>query len=675
MVALEAERKRKMKRQKRRAYYFLFPVVFFYYELLFKIFAVGKVFASGTFFAFLFCICYGAIAYVLATLFKDKKINRIITLVFLILTAVIFLIELFVFQQFKIFYDVNTVVGGAGGAMTGFLGDIFKMIFSFGGFLKIILYAVPSVAYGLCGKKFMTAKQGNIVTRGFALILAIVIFLFDILFISVSDISAKYKEEYSFQDAVSNFGLMTGLRLDVKKAITGDDGGSFINVESDPGSTEPDDPSADPEPEIVYGDNVMNIDFAALASSTSNKKLKELDNYVNSLTPSKKNKYTGLFEGKNLIFITAEAFSAEVIDPELTPTLYRMATKGINFTDYYQPASAGTTGGEYQNIFGLLPSEGGKSFKNTASHNNYFTLGNQFNRLGYYGKAFHNNTYTFYDRHKTHINLGYSDGYMGYGNGMEEYVKKQWPQSDLEMLEGTLPTYIEKEHFNVYYMSVSGHSGYSRSGNSMTKKNWQYVENLPYSDDVKGYLAANIELDRAMEATIRILEAYGKANDTVICISADHFPYGLDNDAKLSDLKNLNELYGYTVKNNIQRDHNRLILWCGSLEEEEPIIVSEPTSSLDVLPTLSNLFALEYDSRLLPGRDVFSDAEAIVFNTGYDWKTTLGTYISSSGKFTPADDSVVIPDGYVDRIKAIVKNKIKYCASVLSTDYYDHVMG
>lgn len=55
---------------------------------------------------------------------------------------------------------------------------------------------------------------------------------------------------------------------------------------------------------------------------------------------------TGIFAGKNLIFITAEAFTAEVIDEDLTPTLYRLATKGIQFTDYYQPAGAGTTGGE-----------------------------------------------------------------------------------------------------------------------------------------------------------------------------------------------------------------------------------------------------------------------------------------------------------------------------------------
>ena len=364
-----------------------------------------------------------------------------------------------------------------------------------------------------------------------------------------------------------------------------------------------------------------------------------------------------------------------MIDPQLTPTLYRLANKGIQFTDYYQPASAGTTGGEYQNIFGMLPTAGGKSFKNTADNLNYFTMGSQLNRLGYYGKAFHNNSYTYYSRDKTHINLGYSDGYMGRGNGMEEYVKKAWPQSDYEMFSGTLPTYIDKEHFNVYYMTVSGHSNYTKSGNSMTKKHWDRVAHLPYSDTVKGYLAANLDFEDAMAYVVAELEAKGIADDTVICISTDHFPYGLDNDAKLGDMPYLSELYGYEVTDYFQRDHSRLIIWSGCLEEMEPIVVDTPTFGCDILPTLSNLFGLEYDSRLMVGRDVFSDAMPLVWNANYEWKTELGTYYATKGKFVPANEDLVIPEDYVKSIKAIVKNKMTYSSGVLKTDYFRLLFG
>lgn len=104
-----------------------------------------------------------------------------------------------------------------------------------------------------------------------------------------------------------------------------------------------------------------------------------------------------------------------------------------------------------------------------------------------------------------------------------------------------------------------------------------------------------------------------------------------------------------------------------------PVKISAPTFSLDLLPTLSNLFGVEFDSRLYPGRDVFSDAEAIVFDGGYDWKTELGTYIASKNQFTPVNDKVEIPDDYINRIRTIVKNKYSFCKGVLADNYYGHV--
>ena len=492
-----------------------------------------------------------------------------------------------------------------------------------------------------------------------------------------------YRTQYNFQSAVSNFGLITGMRLDLQNNLFGgdlsfeeEDTTAFYTSGTDEAEEHPEKPPAE-EPTaspIVYGYNTIDIDFDQLNENASDQ-IKALNEYVQSLAPSRQNEYTGLFKGKNLILITAEAFSAEVIDPELTPTLYRLATKGINFTDYYQPSSAGTTGGEYQIIFGMMPTDGGMSFKNTSDHLNYYTMGSQLNRLGYYGKAFHNNSYTYYDRDVTHNNLGYSDGFMGYGNGMEQYVKNTWPQSDYEMISGTLPTYIDKQPFNIYYMTVSGHSNYTRSGNTMTSRHWDRVKDLPFSDTVKGYLAANLDFEDALAYLVGELEARGIADDTVICISSDHFPYGLDSAGTLGNMPYLSELYGYDVNNYFERDHSCLIIWSGCLENEEPIVVDSPTYSLDILPTLSNLFGTEFDSRFMVGRDVLSDAPALVFNTNYDWKTDLGTYYAASNTFVPKDESTVVPEGYVEAAKTIVRNKMRYCEGVLDTDYFRYVFG
>lgn len=648
----------------------LFPLVIFYYELILSLSTASSFFSLGTLYTLLFSVVYGGIGYLLCTISHNRKLNRILASSLLVLSAIPFLIEYFVYRQFKVFYDLETTTGGAADAVGGFLYDIAVMIFSWDGFLKITLYFLPFILYLVFGKQFLPPVQIKARRRIIVAVGMLAVYLLNWGFVCLSPVYRPiYTTEYNFQSAVSSFGLLSGFRLDLKNILLPSNDSFEANTPVTPPTISTTTPPKDETP-VVYTPNEMDLKLSGGSGTIA-----DLNKYVSSLTPSMKNKYTGLFKGKNLVMITAEAFTAEVIDPTLTPTLYRLATKGINFTDYYQPASAGTTGGEYQNIFGMVPTSGGKSLKNTATHLNYFTIGSQLDRLGYYGKAFHNNTHTYYDRHKTHINLGYSDGYMAWGNGMEKLIKKQWPQSDYEMISATLPSYIDKKPFNVYYMSVSGHSGYTRTGNSMTKKNWDRVAHLSYSDPVKGYLAANLELEDAVAHLVSELEAKGIADDTVICISTDHFPYGLDSDAKLGNMPYLSELYGFSVDNYMQRDHSRLILWCGSLEDEEPIVVDSPTFGLDILPTLSNLFGTEFDSRLMPGRDVFSDAPALVFNMGYDWKTDYGTYISATGKFTPVNDSIEIPDNYVASIKAIVRNKIRYCSNALNSDYFRYLFG
>ena len=656
---------RKVKKFGHLYFMLLFPIVMTYYELFFRIGTVGELFKWSTLYMFLFSFAYAIIGYLVSSLFKSRKVNKIISASIIGITGVIYLVEFLVYKFFKVFYDINTVTGAAGDAATTYTTEIFQLILK--NLWAVLLFLAPTVLYIVFADRFVPAYKSKGSVRIVSLSLSLISFVLASLLVTTSSIYGPiYKTQYNFQSAVGDFGLATGLRLDVKYLLFGRESG-FENT----------DPNSDTPPEDVpidYGKNELDLDFNALNEGASTK-IKNLNEYVSTLKASSKNEYTGLFKGKNLVLISAEAFTAEVIDPNLTPTLYRLANKGIQFTDYYQPSSAGTTGGEYQNVFGMLPMAGGRSFKNMAKTLNYYTMGSQLDRLGYYGKAFHNNSYTYYDRHKTHTKLGYSDGFMGQGNGMEQYVKNAWPQSDLEMFQGTLPTYIDKQPFNVYYMSVSGHSGYTRSGNSMTNKNWDKVKDLNYSNAVKGYLAANLELENALAYMVGELEAKGIADNTVIVISTDHFPYGLDEAGTLGNMPYLSELYGYNVKDYFQRDHNRLIIWSGCLEKMEPIVVDTPTFSLDILPTLSNLFGTEFDSRLMPGRDVFSDATPLVYNTNYDWKTDLGTYYSSKGKFVPVNDTVEIPEDYVDNMKKIVRNKINFSTNAPAVDYYRHIFG
>ena len=658
----------------------IYSAAVLFLEIVFQAATTETVF-TGFVYKLLFCFAYGTVGYLICSLFKNRKINNILTHVWLGATTVIYIVQYLIYKQFKQFYDINTMTGGAGDALTSYFGELMHLIFIQGGLFIMALMAVPFVINLLWGKKVFAFNGISWRNRLMSVATGALVHILVIMLVLLHPVNGPvYNSEYNFQSAVSTFGLTTAMRLDVQHGLAPADP-EFVDTDipvipvvtqpDSTGSVDSTDPTGETTPvQKEYGYNVINLE--ALTQKSASSKIKKLNEYVLNQTASKQNKYTGLFKGKNLIFISAEAFSAELIDPQLTPTLYRLANKGIQFTDYYQPASAGTTGGEYQNVFGMLPTSGGKSFKNTADNYNYYTVGRSVGE-GYYGKAFHNNSYTYYDRNKTHVNIGYSDGFMGYGNGMEKYVQKKWPQSDFEMISGTLETYIDRQPFSIYYMSVSGHSNYGKSGNAMTKRHWDRVQHLPYSDQIKGYYACNLDLEDALAHLVKRLEEKGIADDTVIVLSTDHFPYGLDSDAALGNMPYLSELYGYNVTDYFQRDHNRLIMWSGCLESMAPIVVDTPTYSPDILPTLYNLFGTEFDSRLMIGRDVFSDAPALVFNANYDWKTEYGTYYAKNGKFVPKDPNLELPEDYVKTMKTVVKNKRSYCAGVLDNDYYRYL--
>ncbi|MBD5548003.1 MAG: LTA synthase family protein [Lachnospiraceae bacterium] len=703
----------------------------FYTEIVFKLSVETSHTGSSFVFLALFSLCVGLVVSGIISLLPKKAVQILIPF-FLGFIFLIFVVEFLVYRQFKVAYDVNTILNAATDALGGFGADIRRLIFCFDGISHIALFLLPLILWFVLREKItgqlsekgirrrrtgqavyslLAHLAGGAACYGAALFLILCCGLHKEI----------YTNQYNFESAVMQFGLGEGLCLDIRnlassktsapafesaeaefvqgtvdntlvssKEESASGGKTVVQAKEAAGTqevvmlqegtssqstkTEQENESVTP---VVYGQSVACVDFAALAAAGGN--CADIDAYVSTLTPSSQNAYTGSFEGKNLILICAEAFSGFLIDPELTPTLYRLSTNGINFNDYYQQSIAGTTGGEYQLLFGLIPTSGGSSIKEITQNGTHTNMGAFLNDKGYFGMAFHNSTYTYYDRHETHTKLGYSGGYMGVGNGLEELISPKWPASDLELIQETLPMYIDKQPFNVYYMTVSGHSLYTFDRNAMSRENkdavdaWCAKNNLSYSEPVRAYIAANLELEKALDYLVKTLEEKGIADDTVICIAPDHFPYGIDSDAALGDMPYLSEFYGYPVNTYEERDRSRAIIWCGELENNEPIIVDTPTSSVDILPTLCNLFGVEWDSRLYVGRDVLSDALPLVFFGNYDWKTDLGHYNSSKGIFTPTDENAVIPEDYVKQISSIVRNRMTFSKSVLSHDYYTHV--
>jgi len=417
------------------------------------------------------------------------------------------------------------------------------------------------------------------------------------------------------------------------------------------------------KPQTLYVD----VDYLKEIGSDS---VDKITDYVFSIEPTYTNEYTGMFEGYNLIYLTAEGFSTAAIDEVLTPTLYKLTNSGVVVPEYYVPLwQTSTSDGEYVNLTGLIPDQQ-FSMKRSAENEQPFSLANYFKSEGAAAYAYHNNTLDYYSRHLSHPNLGYEFKASKLGDLDEaEWGQflfpmehpKYWPSSDLEMIQSTLPEYINEDRFHVYYMTVSGHMNYNFLGNKMSSLHKEEVSALPYSEEGKAYIACNIELDRALHYLIEQLEAAGKLANTVICLSSDHYPYGMVQ-------ANYDELMGQSLEGTLDLYRNSLILWNS---EMETVVIEEPCGAMDLMPTLLNLFGFEYDSRLFSGRDIFSDRAPLVVFANRSFITDVASYNKKTGEVLSRNGEA-ISEEYISRMKDYVKLLHRHSSGIINNDYYHY---
>lgn len=659
----------------------LFPVGIFWMELVFKWWTLGEPFGTGVLYTALFSGAIGLLFAFLAGLGRERT-HKAVVLGLMGITTLWFWGNAVYYTIFKTFPALDSLTM-AGEAVGSYWRETFTGIVNT--WPALFLLAVPFAASLLAemATKGRRSAETAMTARGKILLLCAAIVVQGLAVAAVNSAkggvaapNALYRGEVIPELSVSNFGLLTTLRLDIRNRLFGllEEGVEQSEIsklpETSESSGEPeqsgvevpaeDETAPDPQP-VIYQDNVLNIDFAALAESAPNSAIKAIDQWVASRTPTKQNEYTGMFAGKNLIFITAEAFWKYAVDEELTPTLYKLANEGFVFENFYNPLWwRSTIDGEYVACTGLIPSNQVFSFRTSGSNSMPFCMGNMLRAEGYATTAYHNNTYTYYDRDISHPNMGYD--YYGVGNGLE--VANTWPQSDLEMMEQTIPQALASgQPFHNYYMTVSGHMNYSFVGNMMSYRHRDEVAHLEMGEEARAYLACNIEFDRAMEYVLRQLEQAEQLENTVICISGDHYPYGMDP-------ATWDELSGMEMDTDFEIFRSTLILWSGDMKE--PIHIEKPACSMDVLPTLLNLFGLEYDSRLLAGQDILSDAPGLVVLSNRSFITELGTYKSSGDKWTP-NEGVTVPEGYVSDTYKQVSALFKHCGNIVSNDYYGSV--
>ena len=647
---------------------FFFPMALLYHELLLHAFDRTILFwDTPLVYILLFSDAGGFLLSALVDILP-RRAAHIVTYALCVFWTVLTCIEYCCKSYFKSYWGLSFITQMTGNVVGNFFSTMLEIIF--GRIVFILLSFLPLVLLIILRRRLLPGKTLSVRCRVMALAVFAVCQAVGSALCYTGEDRADYTYNYVTDYAVPRFGLAATIRLEAQYAIFGLPDAPVIQV---------DEPVLD-EP-VVYDYNKMELDFTATSDLVGGSTLENMHNYFSSKTASQQNEYTGMFKGKNLIQITAEAFSPYVISKELTPTLHKLTHEGFVFTNYYQPGwGQSTTGGEFAHMTGIIPTWVNGNLSFYASHQDYmpFALGNQFRALGYTTVAYHNNSYTYYNRHLTHPNLGYD--YYGQGNGLTLTVPG-WPYSDLEMMELTAPAYIEDyvntgKPFHAYYMSVSGHANWGW-GNAMSAKNREAaMAAYPNaSQPVQGYIAANLELEYALTYLLEQLEAAGIADDTVICMTADHYPYALVTD----EVDYYQELSGKQDSElDISRYKNTWLLWSGSMESS--VTVNTPCSAIDILPTVSNLFGLEFDSRLMSGHDVFaqnynasqaSTCMPLVIlptNRGYSWITAAGTYDAKTRTFTP-NPGITVADDYVKTVSSLIDAKYSYARQLIQYDY------
>ena len=535
--------------------------------------------------------------------------------------------------------------------------------------LKILLLLLPLIAVILCLilrraqvlKLRLRRKQA---LASFAVLLALLLTVTGLMYVGRDNAFSAYHTftnvNTSTDSSYKKIGMLATTAQELRYMLFGGSGSITITPSSLNISDVP----------RTYSSNSYNviesIDFTALAGSTDSDILKATDEYLSNATPTRKNNYTGLLKDYNLITICAESFCPWFISEELTPTLYKLSHTGILFENYYGTFQSVTTNGEYTMCMGLYPdmsrTKTDSSFNVAGTNYLPFCLGNALKDMGYQTWAYHDYIGDFYNRNITHANMGYT--FKAADSGLA--MKIDWPSSDLEMMEASVDDYINSgEPFHAYYMTFSGHYQYNWD-NAMSAKNRDAVKDLPYSEPVKAYIACNLELEYALEYLMQRLEEAGVADKTCIVLTNDHYPYGLTEDE-------YNELAGQTLDTTFEKYRNSFICYVPGLSEN--IVVDEYCSTADILPTLLNLFGVDYDSRLLAGTDVLSSGLHAAVLSGKSFLTKTFRYDAGTETVIPADENTTVSDKLAEAYRLYVDSRFQLSGNILNSDYYAHVFA
>ena len=419
---------------------------------------------------------------------------------------------------------------------------------------------------------------------------------------------------------------------------------------------------------VDYTRTIDDEAWKALAESETVPDYKKLNNYYLSKEITPKNEYTGMFKDKNLIIVMIESGSKAILDyPEYFPTLSKLYNEGWSWDNAFSPRNACSTGNNEMSGITSLYTINLNCTANVYKENTYYeAIFNLFTNKEYNVTSYHDYDEHFYYRKEYQPNMGSQKYY----NVDDLKIKKlydsnsnqPWP-SDLEFVQKALPKFIDEKKFMAWLTTVSSHMKYSYS--SVTGD--MYLDTFKdekWNIQAKRYMSKIKIVDLALEEMLKELEETGRLEDTVIMLYADHEPYGLDQSI-------FQQIAKYDVKNSFgDVDRTPFIIYNPSITPQK---YDTYTSFMDILPTIANLFDLDYDPRLYGGTDLFSPSHknVVAFADG-SWRTDIAFYNATSTKINYIGEKTYTPEE-IKIINTKIKNEIAMNNLAIKRNYFAYL--
>lgn len=556
--------------RKHLSYLLIFSLIMLYFETILHIHVMGLSFDWRYIRVAAFSIGYASFLWAVVRIFKPQRAMRVFGVLIGVFTFLFLSLDVY-YQIMGDFYSIFM----SGDVLLGitFIGRFFTNLH-----LYHLLYFVPIAGFILKSNSIQILKYRNILEPVMIVSFAFLWILIGLWMINPNPIFASdspfnyserdiYEKRPSAYQVIEEFGVLTYLRLDIQ------------NINEDP----------------------VNSNEA-------------LDAFLKSRTPYEPNEMTGLLEGKSVIYILAESFDEMAIHPEVMPVLTQLFERGMVFDRYYAPHYyRNTADTEFMVHTGFYPSRQVPLSMERFQTNTFTETLPRLLQNDYRTYAYHNYTDYFYPRSDF---LSETIGYDVYKDALDLGLLEEevsvggphlWP-SDNDLFEATVNDYINDESFFTYYLTVSGHMDYDLNHPIVAKNLPEVIDRLNPNDPVLNddallaYYAAQMELEIMVANILSTLQATGRAEDTVLILASDHYPYGLDETSFETAGKPLDEM-GLEI-------HNvPFVIYHPSLSHQH---INDVFASVDVTPTLANLLGFPTDNDHLMGKDVFAPGDITV---------------------------------------------------------------